>query len=138
MALKPALELGTQETSMAATKPARAHLPPPRLVVSPEAARTKIDAQIAAGQTMLEAQILSFSMLMKARMERREWSSNNRQILADLFDNASVADAYGAILADTVSDRPDMMGKISEHRQAVRRSIEKLRAISDLLDRLTA
>jgi hypothetical protein len=124
----------SREKSIAAQT--REPLPGPSLAVPLDEARACIAKQIATGNVLLEAEVLSLMDLTKARVARREWSVQNHDILARIFDNRLIATAYGEAMLETVSMRTDMLGKIDEYHHDMRRSIDKLQAIAGILDRL--
>ena len=67
----------------------------PKLRVSREEARQKIEEQIEKGQQLHGRQINSDGELKEARTESRKWSDYNKTLLLKLFDNTSIAeDAY--------------------------------------------
>jgi CheY-like chemotaxis protein len=118
--------------------PGKERLPAPKIAIPIDEARACIAQQIATGSVLLEASVMSLLDLAKARVARREWSVMNRDILTRMFDNRSVATAYGETTLDTVSMSTGMSGKIAEYHHDMRRSIDKLQAIAGIVEALAA
>ena len=67
----------------------------PKLLVSREEARQKIQARIEKGEQLHSKEIRSDDELEKTRAESRKWSDYNKTLLLRLFDSTSIAeDAY--------------------------------------------
>ena len=72
----------------------------PKLLVSREEARQKIEEQIEKGQQLRDQEIRSEDELSQARNKHRNWSDYNKTLLSSLF-TSSLADEY-----DRLCERP--------------------------------
>lgn len=66
----------------------------PKLLVSREEAREKIEAQIEEGQRLYNREISSGDELSRAWNDFGKWSDYNKTLLSSQFDTSSVADDY--------------------------------------------
>ena len=79
----------------------------PKLLVSREEARQKIQAQIEKGEQLHNQQIDSYDDLNEAQLESNNWSRYNTDLLIRLFDKPVLAKYisinYGPVDYDEVS-----------------------------------
>ena len=116
----------------------------PKLRVSREEARQKIEAQIEKGQQLHAQQINSDYELTEARRESRKWSDYNKTLLLKLFDNASIAeDAYTdfnairPILVASSGSRSlsdELRDDLRRYQNTMSSSINSLESIRDQLE----
>ena len=67
---------------------------PLNLRVSPEEAVQKIQERIVAGQSLHDLSINTQDALFEAQKKLKNWSTNNRTLLSELFNTSSNADNY--------------------------------------------
>ena len=116
----------------------------PKLRVSREEARQKIQMQIEKGQQLRDQSIDSDDELEEARAESRKWSDYNKTLLLKLFDNTSIAeDDYTdfneprPILLASSGSTPlsDELGDdLRWYQNAMNRSINSLESIHERLE----
>jgi predicted nucleotide-binding protein len=110
-------------------------LPPPRLVVSREAAREQIRERIEKGIPLRDRQILSPEELDRARKERRKWSDFNTELLTRIFDNESVAEEYNRSPGMfSIPMDPSLGERIEDFRDDMATSITRLESVLERLD----
>ena len=118
----------------------------PKLLVSVEVAKRKIQERINKGQTFLNRRIDSEDELEIAGKEANNWSRYNIDLLIRLFDNLSLRDEYedfhyAKLTFDEVDSMsamgwgiPDLNGLISEYKSDMVGSIKSLEGIRDRLE----
>ena len=109
----------------------------PKLLVSREEARQKIQARIEKGEQLHSKEIRSDDELEKTRAESRKWSDYNKTLLLRLFDSMSIAeDAYTdfhePLLASSGST--PLSDKLRWYQNAMSSSINSLESIRDQLE----
>ena len=112
----------------------------PKLLVSREEARQKIQARIEKGEQLHSKEIRSDDELEKTRAESRKWSDYNKTLLLRLFDSTSIAeDAYTdfnklrSILLASSGSTP-LSDELRWYQNAMRSSINSLESIRDRLE----
>ena len=115
----------------------------PKLLVSREEARQKIQARIEKGEQLHSKEIRSDDELEKTRAESRKWSDYNKTLLLRLFDSTSIAeDAYTdfnklrPILLASSGSTPlsDLSDELRWYQNAMSSSIHSLESIRDQLE----
>ena len=115
----------------------------PKLLVSREEARQKIQARIEKGEQLHSKEIRSDDELEKTRAESRKWSDYNKTLLLRLFDSTSIAeDAYTdfhklrPILLASSGSTPlsDLSDELRWYQNAMSSSINSLESIRDQLE----
>ena len=110
----------------------------PKLLVSREEARQKIQARIEKGEQLHSKEIRSDDELEKTRAESRKWSDYNKTLLLRLFDSTSIAeDAYTdfnklrPILLASSGSTPlsDLSDELRRYQNAMNSSIHSLESI---------
>ena len=109
----------------------------PKLLVSREEARQKIQARIEKGEQLHSKEIRSDDELEKTRAESRKWSDYNKTLLLRLFDSTSIAeDAYTdfhePLLASSGST--PLSDELRWYQNAMSSSINSLESIRDQLE----
>ena len=109
----------------------------PKLLVSREEARQKIQARIEKGEQLHSKEIRSDDELEKTRAEIRKWSDYNKTLLLRLFDSTSIAeDAYTdfhePLLASSGST--PLSDELRWYQNAMSSSINSLESIRDQLE----
>lgn len=109
----------------------------PKLLVSREEARQKIEAQIEKGQQLRDQSIDSHNELEEARVESEKWSAYNGTLLLSLFDNTSIAEVDYTRFNDFcgyVGRLPSFLEKLGLYQKGMKRSINSLESIRDQLE----
>ena len=115
----------------------------PKLLVSREEARQKIQARIEKGEQLHSKEIRSDDELEKTRAESRKWSDYNKTLLLRLFDSTSIAeDAYTdfnklrPILLASSGSTPlsDLSDELRRYQNAMSSSVHSLESIRDQLE----
>ena len=118
----------------------------PKLRVSREEARQKIEAQIEKGQWLHDQQISSDDELNQAILESDNWSSYNTDLLIRLFNSSAPVDQhtnfyYSRLSYKETIDRldlgmpvPDFRGEVKEYRECMAHGISSLKGIRDRLE----
>ena len=117
----------------------------PRLLVSREEARQKIQAQIEKGQQLYER--LKNDQLDKVGMEANSWSAYNINLLRKLFDTPAPVDEYTKFcyspltvqqIKNIINENPYLLDidryQVVECRAAMKGSINSLKTICDQLE----
>ena len=106
----------------------------PKLLVSREEARQKIQARIEKGEQLHSKEIRSDDELEKTRADFVNWSEYNEKLLLALFDNSSIVDVYNKPYDDKeIWDTYDLGPNIDKYRRDVTTKIKRLGGISDQL-----
>ena len=109
----------------------------PKLCVSREEARQKIQARIEKGEQLHSKEIRSDDELEKTRAESRKWSDYNKTLLLRLFDSTSIAeDAYTDFhepLLASIGSTP-LSNELRWYQNAMSSSINSLESIRDQLE----
>ena len=112
----------------------------PKLCVSREEARQKIQTRIEKGEQLHSKEIRSDDELEKTRAESRKWSDYNKTLLLRLFDSTSIAeDAYTdfnklrSILLASSGSTP-LSDELRWYQNAMSSSIYSLESIRDRLE----
>lgn len=115
----------------------------PKLLVSREEARQKIQARIEKGEQLHSKEIRSDDELEKTRAESRKWSDYNKTLLLRLFDSTSIAeDAYTdfnklrPILLASSGSTPlsDLSDELRRYQNAMSSNVHSLESIRDQLE----
>ena len=118
----------------------------PKLRVSREEAREKIEAQIEKGQWLHDQQISSDDELDQAIMESDNWSSYSTDLLIGLFDSSTPVDQhisfyYSRFSYEQAISRldlgmpvPDFKGEVKEYRECMAHSISSLKGIHERVE----
>ena len=109
----------------------------PKLRVSREEARQKIEAQIEKGQQLRDQSIDSDDELEEARAASEKWSAYNRTLLSSLFDNTSIAEGDYTSFDDFrgyVGSLPPFSEELRLYRRGMNRSINSLESIHERLE----
>lgn len=113
----------------------------PKLMVPRVEAERKIRVQIEKGREIGELKIGSELSLKEARAELDKWSKYNRELLARLFDNASIVEEYDrstsipffAVLGELniTHEIEDFRNDIGYHTRALESILERLELIPE-------
>ena len=111
----------------------------PKLHVSREEARQKIQGQIGKGQKLRNREIRSGDRLEEARTECQKWSKYNKVLLSRLFDNTAIAEDDYTDFDDTpsvviIGEPMPFSGKLDWYQNGMDSSINSLESIHDRLD----
>ena len=111
----------------------------PKLRVSREEARQKIEAQIEKGQQFLNQDIRLPNGVGKARTESIKWSDYNKTLLLRLFDNMSIAESAYTDFDDVpgvvmVGESTPFVEELALYDEGMAASINSLEGIRDRLE----
>lgn len=108
----------------------------PSLTVAIAEAETQIDAQVRAGQELLQRGIRSQEQLDKARRDRTKWHDYNTTLLRRLFDTADLADEYAEEpggWVGTLAPAP-LSERVQDFRRSVQRKLTRLESVRGRLE----
>ncbi len=106
----------------------------PKLLVSREEAKKKIQERINEGQLLRDRQIDSKTELNKAKSEFKKWSGYNKTLLSKLFDNSSIADKYKGFPVFVGWTNPALNDEIGWYRKDVSYEVTNLEGIFEQLE----
>ena len=113
----------------------------PKLRVSREVARQKIQARIEKGQQLrdqrIDYQLDSYDGLEEARTESIKWSDYNKPLLLKLFDNPSIAEYDYTGFSDFrgyIGGLPTFSEELGLYQKGMNSSINSLEGIRDRLE----
>jgi hypothetical protein len=111
------------------SKPQQPPPAPPALRVPRSEAAEKIQAQINEGEALLTQQPRSEPELESLQEKERIWSDYNKELLAQLFTSAAIADEYSAFVGGVYSTQPSFVDLVGYWRDDVQTSLTRLRSI---------
>lgn len=115
----------------------------PKLLVSREEAKQKIQERINKGQQLHDRQIDSRDEYSRARNDHGNWSRHNKNLLLQLFDGSLMAEEYarycifypmGIVSSPNREERVEFSRDLIRYRENVNRDINYLMGIQDQLE----
>lgn len=106
----------------------------PKLAVSKSKATEKLKDRIEKGERLLDLNILSDDELDSARHQFQNWEALNFDVLSQIFQDTSVADAYIQRLGAVLNASASLDTKTSWYEKEIKNSIHKLESIVERID----